>query len=110
LEAVIGILGKGAADHPIERRCRSKGLRFTLQNRGDQTGGAGAFKRALAAEHFVEHTAETEQVAAGVGSLGLQLFGCHVLERAQDLALLRERLRNRLVAITKRTRTGLKLR
>src|ERR1035437_501363 len=54
-------------------------------------------ERALAGEHFVEHAAGAEQVAARVDLLALQLLRRHVLKRPLDLALLGQPVGQRCV-------------
>ncbi len=71
LPTLVGVLGETLAQHAIER---GRG------DVGDGRGGAfhdpcnharrgGAVKHALAGEHFIEHDAEGEDVAAGVDFL-----------------------------------------
>ena len=48
----------------------------------------------LAGEHFVEHTTEREDVAAGVGGFATHLLGRHVADSAEDptsIGLIAER-------------------
>ena len=78
--------------------------RLPLQNRRDHARRAFAFERALAREHFVQHAAEAEQIAARVGFLALQLLRRHVLQGADDLPLVRERLASRGIALLETNR------
>ena len=65
--------------------------RVGFQNLGDQTRVALSLERLLSRQHLVENRTESEDVGARVRVLALELFGGHVLERAQNRALRRER-------------------
>ena len=90
--AVLGLLGETALDDPVERgrdhrldrRDRS---RVRVHDRADQARLARPRESLLARHHLVEHAAEREDVAAGVGVAALELLGRHVLERPEDRAL-----------------------
>ena len=76
------------------------GLQGLLDNRIHARIGAAFFRwpdkaagGELTGEQFVEHQAERKNVAAGVGGFRLQLLRRHVVQRADDLPLLGERLR-----------------
>ena len=62
-----------------------------MQDGADHGRGGIACEGALAAEHFIQHTAESEQIGPGVGGLVLQLLRSHVLQCADDLVVPRER-------------------
>ena len=55
-------------------------------DRGDQMRLALAFERFPARHHLVQDGAEGEDVGARVGFLAFELFGRHVLHRAEDRA------------------------
>ena len=82
-----------------ERReeCRRTGDRFRniLQDRADEARLARALESATAGQHLVENGAECEHVGAGVGLQAFELLRCHVLQRSEDGALLRQTRRCR---------------
>jgi hypothetical protein len=89
-------LGETAAHDALERGRRDRlevGHRvwLAIHDRGDQARLALARERRGAGRHFVEHAAQRPEVAAGVGLLGFEDLGRHVLERADDRAFTRER-------------------
>ena len=59
-------------------------------DRRDERGLVRAREGLLAGRHLVQHGAEGEDVRARVGFLAFELLGRHVLERAEDRALLRQ--------------------
>ena len=101
LPAVLGILLQALAHHVVERRrrhalhARDRG-RLGRDDRGDQARARLALERAASRGHLVEHRAQREDVGARVRRLPLELLGRHVLERADDRALLGERPRLRV--------------
>ena len=108
LPAVVGVLLQALAHHVVERRRRT--CAWTLEIGGGCADTIAAIRlvRRLALEgaasrgHLVEHGAEREDVGARVGRLPLELLGRHVLERADDRALLGERPRRRCRATSRR--------
>jgi hypothetical protein len=58
---------------------RSQRWWFLFQNRRDQAGLALRVKRRFAADHFIQHPAEREDVAARIRRLPFQLLRRHVL-------------------------------
>jgi len=93
LPAILGILCKADANGAVER-WGCEGLQGAdwfgvfLQNRGGHAQLALARESTLAGEHFVEDRAERKDVAARVEFPGFDLLGRHVLEGANDGALL----------------------
>ena len=71
--------------------------RVFLEDRRHRVGGRVALERALAGQHFVEHRAEGEQIAARVDGLPAHLLGRHVADRAHHRARVGHR-RRRIVA------------
>ena len=97
LPSLVRIFRKTALQQTIQRRRSDSGDRRcrTFHNRCDHTGRRRALKRPLAGQHFIQHQAKREDVAAGLDFLAarlrLQLLGRHVVQRAHDLILARER-------------------
>lgn len=60
--------------------------RLLFENGADGVGRRVATKSVLAAHHFIEHRAETEDVGARVDSGSAALLGRHVAERSQQNA------------------------
>ncbi len=58
--------------------------RILFENRRSHTQVAFAGERGAAGQHFVEHGAERENIAAAVEVLAFNLLRGHVLERAND--------------------------
>ena len=71
---------------------RGEWLWLALHDSGDDAGLAFAVEGHAAGEHFVEHAAEGEDVAARVGILAFELLGRHVLECPEHRASLGQRL------------------
>ena len=97
LEALVGIFREADSYQALERGRgerlqRGDGRGFGGQYGGDDAGSGLAVKSFFARGHFVEHGAERENIGAGVGFFAFELFGGHVLECADDAALLGERL------------------
>ena len=96
LPAVVGILGKAAADHVIDRARRERldagdGGGLFFKNSGNDAELTLAPERALAGEHFVEDCAEREDIAAAVEFPAFHLFRRHILKGTDDGALLGDR-------------------
>ena len=91
MKAVGGVLGQARSHHPVQRLRLQRG-RVALEDRADQAGRIGPLKRSFPGDHFVEHQAERENVAARVSLPALQLLGGHVLQGTDDLPLVGEGL------------------
>ena len=61
-----------------------EGRRVVAERRRDIVGGGPAGKRASTREHLVEHTAEGEDIGAGVDWVAAQLLGRHVAHGAEE--------------------------
>lgn len=85
LEAVVGVFGEALLDYAVEGFLRDLGWRGGEYG-GDDFGGCVGLECLCSGEEFVEDAAEGEDVGAGVGGFGLELFGGHVLEGPEDLA------------------------
>lgn len=98
LPSLLWTLGEAPADDVLQLpRHRDLGRRqhrwLVLQGGGDQAGVALRLERLPAGDHLVEHRPEREDVAARIGVEPFDLLGRHVLERAQDGSLHRQRRR-----------------
>ena len=111
LPAIVGILGQAPEDDALEqsRRRRAAGGERTwlvFQDRTDETRSAAAAEGLPPGHHLVDHRAEGKDVGAGVRRASLDLFGRHVLDRADDGAFgrhLREWRRGARCLIRQRT-------
>ena len=98
LHTLIRILRQTRAHDAVERRRhqrhrrRHRGRVF-FQDGAEQACLALAGKRPPAGEHLVEHAAKRPDVGARVGLLALHHLRRHVLKRAEDGALRRQRSR-----------------
>ena len=93
LPPIARIFFQAALDDMLERRRRQRlNLRYRRRaagdDRGDETRSRFAFEGAFACGHLVEQGAEGEDVRARVGFHAFELFGRHVLERADDRSFL----------------------
>ncbi len=96
LPAIVGILGQRAPDDVVHGRWRQRltrrgRRRLAVQDRGDDARLAVAGKRALARAHLVQQRAQREDVGARIHRARFELLGRHVLERADQHALRRDR-------------------
>ena len=57
-----------------------------MQDRADDARLCHAGECLLAGQHFVQDRAEREDVGARVGLAAVELLGCHVLQRAENLS------------------------
>jgi hypothetical protein len=64
--------------------------RFVFEDGDHQVGRGLRLERLHAADHFVENRAERKDVGARVGLFAANLFGRHVLQRANNSAVLRQ--------------------
>lgn len=90
---IVGIFGEAATNGAIEsggseRNGVGDGSGFFFEDGGSDAELTPAVEGAMAGEHFVEHGAEREDVAAAVEFLAFNLFGRHVLKSADDGAFL----------------------
>ena len=97
LPAALWILRQAFLDDAIQQRRRQRLVRrhrrrIAVQDRRNQAGLARAFERPLAGDHLVDDRPEGENVRAAVGFLPLELFGSHVLNRAENGSLGRQML------------------
>ena len=94
LKTLIALFFQAVLDHARQRRGdrRIGGAqlrRVVLEDGTQRLDGGLALERALAADHFVQHGAEAEDVAAMIGGLAAHLLGRHVSGGAEDHALRR---------------------
>ena len=61
-----------------------------FENRRDESGGALAFERLPAGQHFVDERTKRKDVGARVRLFAFELLGRHVLQRADDRAAYRQ--------------------
>jgi hypothetical protein len=89
LKPLVGILCQaGAADVNESRRRgrleRRDQRRILFPDGGSNGDARFSFNSALPGGHFIEHSAERKNVAAGAGLFSVDLFGRHVLQRADN--------------------------
>ena len=98
--AIVWIFLQTGADDGIEGRGHER-LKFRDRSRcvaedgGNDADRCAAREGALTGDHFVEHRAESKDVGPRVCRPAFELFGRHVVQRANDRALARERHRSR---------------
>jgi hypothetical protein len=63
--------------------------RIVLEDDREGADAGVAFEGAAAGEHFIEHGAEGEDVGAGIELFGVHLFGGHVGDGSEDVAVFR---------------------
>ena len=93
LPAVSGILGQAARDHTVQTPAASAASPRTAEE--DRVWRIAPITVAVVdplegstpARHLVEHRAKREEIAARIGFAPGQLFGRHVLKRAEERAL-----------------------
>jgi hypothetical protein len=102
--AIVGILRETSGQQPIEcslsddgQRGSRVGKRRERRRRGADDGRDDRrltlpIERASAGEHLVQQHAEGVNIRTCVHLAALELLGRHVMERAEDRALTRERL------------------
>src|SRR5206468_7842967 len=76
-------------DYPIERRredriLKAQRIRLPVDDAVDDLANRFAEKRLLAGNQFIEYHAETEYVRTMVEFAAEQLFGAHVMRRADE--------------------------
>ncbi len=104
LIAVVGALLEAAADDPsqvVRQRDVDRGHRVGVvaQDRRDDVGRGVPLERTRPGEQLIEDDAEREDVRAVVGRAALHLLGRHVGHRADDQALLGDRLGRQLALV-----------
>src|SRR5579872_1857786 len=87
--AVARILLEAGGDDVLERRWskrlkRADGVGIAFENCRRQRDLTFPLKRSLTGSHLVKHSAEGEDVGAGVGFFAFDLLGRHVLDSADD--------------------------
>ena len=92
MPAIVGVLGEAPFQDPIKRRRRERLARrnrwwLAFEDRCNQTRLALALECLLACRHLIDDCAKGEDIRACVGLFAFELFGRHVLERAEDRAL-----------------------
>ena len=83
----------GLGERRRERLKRRHRRRLTLEDCRDQARWRLTLERFSRGEHFVEHAAERKQIRPRVGFAAFHLLGRHVLERPENRALARDRVR-----------------
>ncbi len=91
LVALRRVLAQASSQHRLyaRRHVVRKRRRLFLDDGGKRGDGGVALEGTLAAEHFVEHRPEREDVRALVDRLSLRLLGGHVVQSSDDAARFR---------------------